>query len=60
MLDEGGDLTEIGEKGLNISGGQKQRVNLARAVYRLVHFALSSRLDTDNVAMQTSSSWTTR
>ncbi|KAF0977347.1 hypothetical protein FDP41_003339 [Naegleria fowleri] len=28
-----GDLTEIGEKGINISGGQKQRVNLARAVY---------------------------
>ncbi|BFZ19876.1 hypothetical protein BsWGS_22915 [Bradybaena similaris] len=29
----GGDLTEIGEKGINISGGQKQRVSLARAVY---------------------------
>ncbi|CEF71344.1 ATP-binding cassette sub-family C member 8 [Strongyloides ratti] len=28
-----GDLTEIGEKGINLSGGQKQRVNLARAVY---------------------------
>ncbi|CAG8850066.1 38145_t:CDS:2, partial [Gigaspora margarita] len=28
-----GDLTEIGENGINLSGGQKQRVNLARAVY---------------------------
>ncbi|CAG8720739.1 46294_t:CDS:2 [Gigaspora margarita] len=28
-----GDLTEIGEKGINLSGGQKQRVNVARAVY---------------------------
>ncbi|KAJ3017793.1 UNVERIFIED_CONTAM: hypothetical protein HDU68_011483 [Siphonaria sp. JEL0065] len=29
----GGDLTEIGERGINLSGGQKQRINLARAVY---------------------------
>jgi ATP-binding cassette subfamily C (CFTR/MRP) protein 1 len=28
-----GDLSEIGEKGINLSGGQKQRVNIARAVY---------------------------
>ena len=28
-----GDLTEIGERGVNLSGGQKQRVNLARAIY---------------------------
>ncbi|KAI8613473.1 P-loop containing nucleoside triphosphate hydrolase protein, partial [Chytriomyces sp. MP71] len=28
-----GDLTEIGEKGVNLSGGQKQRLALARAVY---------------------------
>ncbi|OCH94438.1 ABC protein [Obba rivulosa] len=28
-----GDLTEIGEKGINLSGGQKQRVNIARALY---------------------------
>lgn len=30
---EGGDLTEIGERGLTLSGGQKQRLSLARAVY---------------------------
>ncbi|KAH7677213.1 Xenobiotic-transporting ATPase protein [Dioscorea alata] len=30
---EYGDLTEIGQRGLNLSGGQKQRVQLARAVY---------------------------
>lgn len=28
-----GDLTEIGERGINVSGGQKQRVNVARALY---------------------------
>ena len=28
-----GDLTEIGERGVNLSGGQKQRIQLARAVY---------------------------
>ncbi|XP_040061754.2 multidrug resistance-associated protein 1-like [Ixodes scapularis] len=31
----GGDLTEIGEKGINLSGGQKQRVSLARAAYQM-------------------------
>jgi ABC-type multidrug transport system ATPase subunit len=30
---EDGDLTEIGERGINLSGGQKQRVSLARAAY---------------------------
>ncbi len=29
-----GDMTQIGEKGINLSGGQKQRVGLARAVYK--------------------------
>lgn len=28
-----GDMTEIGERGINLSGGQKQRVSLARAAY---------------------------
>ncbi|KAJ3095767.1 hypothetical protein HDU97_006553 [Phlyctochytrium planicorne] len=28
-----GDMTEIGERGINLSGGQKQRVSLARLVY---------------------------
>ncbi|KAI4352953.1 hypothetical protein L6164_007156 [Bauhinia variegata] len=29
-----GDLTEIGERGVNLSGGQKQRIQLARALYQ--------------------------
>ncbi|KAM3178202.1 hypothetical protein ACTXT7_003008 [Hymenolepis weldensis] len=28
-----GDLTDIGDKGVNLSGGQKQRVSIARACY---------------------------
>jgi ABC-type transport system involved in cytochrome bd biosynthesis fused ATPase/permease subunit len=30
---EGKDLTEIGEKGINLSGGQKARVAIARSIY---------------------------
>ena len=30
----GGDMTEVGEKGITLSGGQKQRLSLARAVYQ--------------------------
>ncbi|GAB4844228.1 hypothetical protein Ancab_037593 [Ancistrocladus abbreviatus] len=29
-----GDLTEIGERGINMSGGQKKRIQTARAVYQ--------------------------
>jgi ABC-type transport system involved in cytochrome bd biosynthesis fused ATPase/permease subunit len=28
-----GDLTELGDRGVNVSGGQKQRISLARATY---------------------------
>ena len=34
------DLTEIGEKGVNLSGGQRARIGLARAVYARKRFLL--------------------
>ncbi|KAI8912689.1 P-loop containing nucleoside triphosphate hydrolase protein, partial [Gorgonomyces haynaldii] len=37
---DGGDLTEIGEKGVNLSGGQKARIALARAVYSKAQIVL--------------------
>jgi ABC-type multidrug transport system fused ATPase/permease subunit len=37
---EGGDLTEIGEKGINVSGGQKQRISLARVCYSRAAYVL--------------------
>jgi ABC-type multidrug transport system fused ATPase/permease subunit len=37
---EGGDMTEIGEKGVNLSGGQKQRISLARATYSRAAYVL--------------------
>ncbi|KAI6185629.1 Multidrug resistance-associated protein 1-like isoform X1 [Aphelenchoides besseyi] len=38
MLLPSGDLTEIGEKGINLSGGQRARISLARSVYRKAEF----------------------
>ena len=35
-----GDLTEIGERGVNLSGGQRARVALARAAYSLADVVL--------------------
>ncbi|KAL2915657.1 Transporter of the ATP-binding cassette (ABC) [Polyrhizophydium stewartii] len=35
-----GDMTEIGEKGINMSGGQKQRISLARACYSAAQFVI--------------------
>ncbi|KAI8835590.1 hypothetical protein BJ741DRAFT_607321 [Chytriomyces cf. hyalinus JEL632] len=37
---EGGDMTEVGEKGINLSGGQKQRISLARAAYSKSQFVV--------------------
>ena len=35
-----GELTSIGESGVNLSGGQKQRISLARAVYSTKNIVL--------------------
>lgn len=29
----GGDMAEIGERGINLSGGQRQRIAICRALY---------------------------
>ena len=46
-----GDMTEIGEKGINLSGGQKARLALARAIYTRPDIVIMddpiSALDTD-------------
>lgn len=33
LCNAAGDLTELGDRGVNVSGGQKQRISLARATY---------------------------
>ena len=47
---DGGDLTEIGERGINLSGGQKAQVSIARAIYANANILLMddplSALDT--------------
>uniref|UniRef100_F6HG43 ABC-type xenobiotic transporter n=1 Tax=Vitis vinifera TaxID=29760 RepID=F6HG43_VITVI len=35
-----GDLSVVGERGMNLSGGQKQRIQLARAIYSKQHLML--------------------
>lgn len=42
-----GDLTEIGERGVNVSGGQKQRIQLARALYEDANIYLLDGLFSD-------------
>lgn len=37
---DGGDATQIGDKGVTLSGGQKQRVSLARALYSSAAYVL--------------------
>ncbi|KAI9354139.1 hypothetical protein DFJ73DRAFT_959118 [Zopfochytrium polystomum] len=36
----GGDLAQIGERGISLSGGQKHRISLARAVYSRANIVL--------------------
>lgn len=38
-----GDLTVIGERGINLSGGQRQRVAIARALYSSANVVIMVR-----------------
>jgi ABC-type multidrug transport system fused ATPase/permease subunit len=44
LLDNG-DLTEIGERGINLSGGQKARVSVARVAYSCADTVLFGELE---------------
>ena len=57
-----GDVTEIGERGVNLSGGQKARICLARACYAnadvyLLDDPLSAVGETIAVYSHTHTSW---